>query len=520
MKIAILISGFLRTIEHNLEKNLQLFEENNTTTNEKIQFDYYLHISNEEHLDEYFNKHTSIKNVIDKLNPIHIIYENEIKSTEIDQQYINMYRMWYKIYLLNTLKNTHAKANKFRYDLVIRMRPDLYIIDKTIDLKTIIHNSNKSTTNFEKNNSCIYSLNDEFFMGNSTDMDLMCNLFLEFELLIKIIKSNRKYYDNFKKTIFFQLYTNKHKIKILEHNIYYKLILSLCNIIAISGDSGTGKTTLMKHINSLFKIDPLQIEGDRYHKWERGNENWNKFTHLDPEANHISKFKDDVFNLKIGNDIYQVDYDHSNGKFTDVQELKNKNDIVLCGLHTLFDKETNKLYNLKIFLDPDEKLRYHWKIKRDVEHRGYTCEKVLEAIKKRLTDGQKYIKPQSFESDIIISFFTDNTFDYTDLSTTNKPNIYLNLKIKNTIFIDEFIKLLSIYDIKTKIIINTYKNEQNQQYEDKKNNYVQIILHEISNKFQDLYLYLLMKNNDDISKKKEEIDYYTIIKALFIYLKY
>ena len=30
-----------------------------------------------------------------------------------------------------------------------------------------------------------------------------------------------------------------------------------------------------------------------------------------------SKMKNDVFDLKIGNDIYQVDYDHSSGQFTD-----------------------------------------------------------------------------------------------------------------------------------------------------------------------------------------------------------
>ena len=57
--------------------------------------------------------------------------------------------------------------------------------------------------------------------------------------------------------------------------------------------------------------------------------------------------KEDIFNLKIGENIYQVDYDHHNGKFTEVQKLQNKSNIILCGLHTLFDKNTNNLYNLK-----------------------------------------------------------------------------------------------------------------------------------------------------------------------------
>ena len=30
----------------------------------------------------------------------------------------------------------------------------------------------------------------------------------------------------------------------------------------------------------------------------------------------------DFFDLKIGNTIYQVDYNHSNGKFTEKKEIK------------------------------------------------------------------------------------------------------------------------------------------------------------------------------------------------------
>jgi uridine kinase len=517
MKVAILISGFLRTIEHNLEKNLKLFknaqkeDENNRLTT----IDYYLHISNYEHMDEYYNKNTSIKKIINKLKPIHVIYENEINTTGIDTKYVNMYRMWYKIYLLNSLKTIYEQTHDFTYDLVIRIRPDLYILDNLIDFEEIITiNKKEKERKHMIQTKQVYALNDELFMSDSITMNNICNLFNDFKTLIKIINSNRKYHDNYKKTMFFELHCNKQNINIVQHRINYKLILSLCNIIAISGDSGTGKTTLMKHVNSLFKVDPLQIEGDRYHKWERGHENWNKFTHLDPQANHISKFTDDVFNLKIGNDIYQVDYDHCHGKFTSVQELKNKDNIILCGLHTLFDKETNKLYNLKIFLEPDERLRWYWKIKRDVEKRGYTAEKVLDSIQKRLGDGEKYIKPQSFESDVIISFFTNDDFDYTNLDDNNKPNIYLNIKVNYSIKITNFIGLLAHYDIKTQVIMNTFKNNSCNH------TYTQLIFKKISPKFQELYLHLLLQTNKNVSVKKEMVDYYTLIKALFIYLKY
>ena len=71
-------------------------------------------------------------------------------------------------------------------------------------------------------------------------------------------------------------------------DINYYVVLSLCNTIAITGDSGTGKTTISNILKELFS-DSFVLECDRYHKWERNDENWKKYTHLNPDANYITK---------------------------------------------------------------------------------------------------------------------------------------------------------------------------------------------------------------------------------------
>jgi uridine kinase len=154
-------------------------------------------------------------------------------------------------------------------------------------------------------------------------------------------------------------------------DIQYKLVLSKCNIIAISGDSGSGKTTLMKHLMGLFPESKLiNLETDRYHKWERGNENYQTITHLNPDANHLELMSNDVYNLKIGNDIYQVDYDHTTGKFTNKQLIESKDNIILCGLHTLYNEKMNDIIDIKVFMDTDRELIKKWKIRRDVDERA------------------------------------------------------------------------------------------------------------------------------------------------------
>jgi uridine kinase len=198
-------------------------------------------------------------------------------------------------------------------------------------------------------------------------------------------------------------YLNDNKIEYELINVKLSVLLSECNVFAICGDSGSGKTTLGNLLKKFFKNSFL-LECDRYHKWERNDDNWNKYTHLNPEANFISKMEEDIFNLKIGNRVYQVDYNHSLGKFTEYQEIIPSENTIVCGLHPLYTKNEN-IYNLKIFVDTDDELKKIWKINRDVNERGYSLDKVLSQIESRKKDFNEYILPQKNKSDIIINFF-------------------------------------------------------------------------------------------------------------------
>jgi uridine kinase len=168
------------------------------------------------------------------------------------------------------------------------------------------------------------------------------------------------------------------------------------------------------------------LECDRYHKWERTNKNWKDVTHLNPKANYITKMNEDVFNLKVGNEIYQVDYDHHTGKFTEKQLINPSDNLIVCGLHSLYN-DNDSIYNLKIFMDTDEQLKKKWKIKRDVTERGYSIDKVLDSIKKRENDFQEYISPQKNNADLIIKFFTTEEIDFNDLEVENELSLELSI---------------------------------------------------------------------------------------------
>jgi uridine kinase len=198
-------------------------------------------------------------------------------------------------------------------------------------------------------------------------------------------------------------------------------------------------------IKNLF-TDSFILECDRYHKWERGDSNWNNFTHLNPEANYIAKMTTDVFNLKIGNNIYQVDYDHKNGKFTDNELIESVDNILICGLHSLYIPDN--IINLKIYIDTDDNLRIPWKIKRDMAKRGYTIDNILNQINSRKNDFNEYIYPQRELSDIIINFYTNTIFDIDSFQPESEQPVFLRIGIKETYNLSNLLKKIDMIKIK------------------------------------------------------------------------
>ncbi len=199
-------------------------------------------------------------------------------------------------------------------------------------------------------------------------------------------------------------------------------------LIAITGNSGTGKSQLSENISNFLKIDVIKYECDRYHKWERSSKKWETHTHLNPSANYIQLMKEDIFQLKVGNPICRLDYNHSTGKFTDEELIQSKPIVLVSGLHTLYDSVINDFYDIKVYMDPQPSLRTLWKIKRDTRERSYSIEEVLQKINSRRHD-EKYIECQKNNADIIIRYYTQEEFDF---HLDSIPEICLELVCNNS----------------------------------------------------------------------------------------
>lgn len=224
----------------------------------------------------------------------------------------------------------------------------------------------------------------------------------------------------------------------IKSNSVYARTQSL--IMGISGDSGVGKTTFMKDLKSILGSKATILEGDGDHKWERGNSNWQKFTHLDPKANYLHRQAEDILMLKQGTHIERINYNHATGNFDKPTLIQPNDVIILAGLHPFYLPKMRKLIDLKIFINPDWNLQMHWKIKRDMHERGHSLDRIMNQINQRQTDRSKHIAPQKEFADLVISYFTTDSFEIG--SPSSNPRIQVKITLDSSITLETLLKNL------------------------------------------------------------------------------
>ena len=199
-------------------------------------------------------------------------------------------------------------------------------------------------------------------------------------------------------------------------------------IIAVAGDSGSGKTTFTDALMSIFGRDLVStITLDDYHLLDRAERERRRITPLTYEANNFELLATHLAALKRGEPILKPVYNHQFGTIDAPVPFSPTKFIIIEGLHPIATPELREHFDYSIFIDPDTEVKYRWKIDRDIAKRNYTEEQVLAEIKEREPDYLKYVLPQRAYADNVITISFSKFYSILRPTMTHKYAAAMNL---------------------------------------------------------------------------------------------
>ncbi|CCG06873.1 phosphoribulokinase [Pararhodospirillum photometricum] len=197
-------------------------------------------------------------------------------------------------------------------------------------------------------------------------------------------------------------------------------------IIAITGSSGAGTTSVTRTFDQIFRREGIQaaiVEGDSFHRYERkamkvamkealddGNPH---FSHFGPDANLFTDLEA-LFKtygesgkgrrrVYLHNEDEAAPYGQEPGTFTPWEDLPESDVLYYEGLHGAIvtdEVDVAQHADLKIGVVPVINLEWIQKLHRDKGARGYSTEAVTDTILRRMHDYVHYICPQYTRTDV------------------------------------------------------------------------------------------------------------------------
>ena len=150
-------------------------------------------------------------------------------------------------------------------------------------------------------------------------------------------------------------------------------------MLGIVGDSGSGKTTITRGLVRVLGEDQVtHFCTDDYHRYDRRQRAERNITPLDPECNHLDILAQHLEHLRGKEPIMKPVYQHTDGTFGPPDYFVPGRFVVSEGLLGFYNRELSDNFDVRVYLDPPEELRRHWKVQRDCSRRGYTTDQVLD----------------------------------------------------------------------------------------------------------------------------------------------
>ena len=227
-------------------------------------------------------------------------------------------------------------------------------------------------------------------------------------------------------------------------------------IVAITGSSGAGTTTVMKSFQHIFRREQIRaqiLEGDSMHRYNRlemreamkqqqaaGNDS---FSHFSPDANLLSDLSTTFKTFGetgsgrvrkyIHDDAEAAEFGQDPGTFTPWKEMDADAELLFYeGLHGGYvgeDADVAKYVDLLIGVVPIINLEWIQKLHRDQNMRGYSQDAVIDTILRRMPDYTRHICSQFSRTHVnfqrVPTVDTSNPFIAKDIPSADESMVVI-----------------------------------------------------------------------------------------------
>jgi len=177
-------------------------------------------------------------------------------------------------------------------------------------------------------------------------------------------------------------------------------------MIALAGNSGSGKATLANGLARIFGPErSTSITLDDYHSLDRAQRAMVRISAADPRASNFAAMEEDLWALREGRVIEKPVYDHATGTFAAGEQVEPRQIVIVRGLFSLYTRALRSLFDVTVWLEPEEALHAAWVVARDVRERGYTEEAARAELQRRAPEAAKHIGPEAKYADLAVTFF-------------------------------------------------------------------------------------------------------------------
>ncbi|MEM5339501.1 phosphoribulokinase [Paraburkholderia azotifigens] len=226
-------------------------------------------------------------------------------------------------------------------------------------------------------------------------------------------------------------------------------------IVAVTGSSGAGTTTVMNSFQHIFRREKLNaqiVEGDAFHRFDRlamrtamkeAEQTQRQFSHFGPEANLLEElaalFAEYAATGRgrvrkyLHDEAEAAQYGLEPGMFSPWMDLEPPTDLLFYeGLHGGFvgrGIDVAQHADLLVGVVPIINLEWIQKLHRDKTLRGYSQEAVMDTILRRMPDYAHHICPQFSRTHVnfqrVPTVDTSNPFTARDIPSADESFVVI-----------------------------------------------------------------------------------------------